>query len=249
MPGSPAAGLTSLSYPLTVVENADPKASWYWADTVQFVGDASVAYMGLQPNGQYGLTALFSVFGPGTAGVGPYCVDGADGGAGTSCHIPYPWQVGRTYVFTIAQQSRSLSGETWVGTVEDQTTRIATAIGAWTVPSSRGLLEPQLGFVEYYAPVASCASLPQMVVRFGAPTGLTGPTALHGTVTDAYGHDSTGGGYLPCGSVATASRTTTSALVQAPAVSYCRVKQPLRALKWYEDPRCLCCDSARRCSA
>jgi len=211
--------LETVSYPLTVLANANAGASWYWADEVQFA-DGSIAYMGLQPNGQYGKTALFSVFGPDTVGLGAGCASGADGGTGTSCHIPYPWDVGKTYVFTITLTSSAAGQETWQGTVTNTATLRRTTIGAWTVAASRGLIEPLLGFAEYFSSVPSCASVPQMDVLYGPPTGAVAGRSYAGIVTDAYSYGSTSGSYIDCSAVAHPSYTAKDALIQAPSSGY-----------------------------
>lgn len=69
-----------------------PKPYWFWAYQSSFENGGTV-YFGLQPNGEYGKTALFSIFGPGTQAMNASCKSGADSTkpeSGTSCHIPYP---------------------------------------------------------------------------------------------------------------------------------------------------------------
>lgn len=213
---APARGLETLSYPLTVLRNASATAYWYWADEFNFTAKGT-AYFGLQPNGQYGRTGLFSVFGQGTAKRRSWCVNGADAGPGTSCHIRYRWVVGRTYRLTVRLSSQAKSTRTWLGTVRNLASGVTTTLGAWSVPRSWGLLQRASGgFAEYFGPVSSCRAIPQMVVRYGAPTGTAGSRTYRGIVTQAYGYGSSGGGYIDCKSAAHVSHTRYEGFVKAP---------------------------------
>jgi hypothetical protein len=211
--GVPAAGFTSVSYPLTVLVNENPKATWYWADEFGFLGENAQAYVGLQP----GPLALFSVFGPGSQGLTEHCATGADGGEGTSCHLPYPWSVGRTYVFTVSLQGPPASTETWRGTVTDTTTGTVSTIGEISVALSRGLLSPQSGgFSEYFSSVAGCPSLPVMQAKYGAPSGVSEGKTYTETVENDYTYCSTNPGHIDCKTYASASFTPEAAIASAP---------------------------------
>jgi hypothetical protein len=213
---APASGLDSLSYPLTVLENASATASWYWADEFYFVNKGT-GYFGLQRAGQYGRTGLFSVFGSGTAKQRSWCVTGADGGAGTSCHIHYTWVTGRTYRLTVRLSSETKHTRTWLGTVKDLKSGATTTLGAWSVPRSWGLLQRASGgFAEYFAAVSGCRAIPQMVARYGAPSGTAGSRTYRGVVTQAYAYGSAGGGYIDCKAYAHVTHTRSAGLVKAP---------------------------------
>jgi hypothetical protein len=144
----------------------------YWAFDSVFQ-DGSTYYTGLQPNGQYGETALFSVFGPGATPRAPYCKSGADNGPGTSCHIPYAWELGHQYELTVALVDGDAQTTTWEGAVFDLATGVRTLIGDITVPASRGLLKSSWGttFAEYFHHIDSCTEQPASEVLFFNPFG------------------------------------------------------------------------------
>jgi hypothetical protein len=156
----------------------------YWAFDSVFQ-DGSTYYTGLQPNGQYGKTALFSVFGPGTTPRAPYCKSGADNGPGTSCHIPYEWQLGREYELVVALVDGDAAWMTWEGAVFDLTTGERTLIGDITVPAARGLLRSWWGttFAEYFHHIDSCAEQPASEVLFFNPFGYRSGVEYAGEIS------------------------------------------------------------------
>jgi Domain of unknown function (DUF3472) len=163
---------------------AGTKNAIYWAFDSVFQDDTTY-YAGLQPNGQYGKTALFSVFGPGTMPRAPYCKSGADDGPGTSCHIPYEWQLGREYELTVALVDGGGPTTTWEGAVFDLTTGERTLIGDIGVPASRGLLKSWWGstFAEYFHHIDSCAEQPASEVLFFNPVGYRSGVEYPGQVS------------------------------------------------------------------
>ncbi|HUB88449.1 MAG TPA: hypothetical protein VMA74_01825 [Dyella sp.] len=169
---------------------SNPRPYWYWAQQSSFNQTGSF-YFGLQPNGalpngQIGQMALFSFFGNGTSSSYSSCVTGADGGAGTSCHIPYAWVIGRNYTFSAQQTATNplAQTETWTGTVTDGTTGATTVIGVVTVPSSWGLIAPgNVAWAEWYNGNISCASRTYISVLYNAPIGYYQGRPYQETVT------------------------------------------------------------------
>jgi hypothetical protein len=134
--GAPADGLDAMRITMSPQSVADLKNNLvYWAYDSKFV-DGETYYMGLQPNGEFGKTALFSIFGAGSLSKSPACKAGADDGDGTSCHISYPWELQHAYQFTVALIAEDAENTTWEGSVTDLTTQVRTVIGDITVSSS-----------------------------------------------------------------------------------------------------------------
>ena len=130
--------------------------------------------MGLQPDGEYGRTALFSFFGQGTSSSFHACAAGADGGQGTSCHIPYPWELGHTYKFLVRQMSQDAAEgtTTWKATVTDTATNQPVTIGVVSVPASWGLIVPgNMAWAEWFHGPDPCGQRTYFRVRYDSPTG------------------------------------------------------------------------------
>ncbi|MGW6404783.1 DUF3472 domain-containing protein [Streptomyces sp. NPDC055134] len=164
--GAPSAGLSDISYHITVNGQPDTK-SVFFAQAF-YLKNGQVGYMGLQPRPGAADLALFSIFGAGTSTTDPNCTPGADGGEGVSCAITYPYQAGRQYRLKV----QNIGGSTWEGIVYDTVTGTTTHIGSWTVSSSAGLLKPTgTLFVEYFLPVADCNSIPRAQAYFSNPQG------------------------------------------------------------------------------
>jgi hypothetical protein len=168
--------------PQSYAAGAENKIYWAFDSVFQ---DGQTYYTGLQPNGQYGKTALFSVFGPEAYPRTPYCKSGADNGPGTSCHIPYDWQLGREYELTVALVDGDAQWMTWEGAVFDLTTGERTLIGDITVAASRGLLKGWWGtsFAEYYKHIDACTQQPASEVLFFAPFGYRSGHEFAGEVS------------------------------------------------------------------
>jgi len=143
----------------------------YWAFDSVFM-DNETWYVGLQPNGEFGKTALFSVFGKGSYPKSAACKSGADGGAGTHCHIHYEWQLGHSYEFTVALVAANAELSTWEGAIFDLTSGERTLIGDIDVPSARGYLKAEaMTFSEYFHRTTKCPDQPASEVLFLRPVG------------------------------------------------------------------------------
>lgn len=185
-PEKPRGGFDHMSWTVQVQALTSSSACYYWAAQVFFLGggsanDPNVAYAGIQPygipiSGSNRKLALFSAFGRDTAAVTTaQCENGADGGSGVSCRLPYAWAVARTYRLDIALSGTTASRETWTGTVTDVTTSRKTEIARWSVPRSWGLLDSTvIAFAEYFEPLADCNTQPYARVQAGAPVLYAG---------------------------------------------------------------------------
>jgi Domain of unknown function (DUF3472) len=130
-------------------------------------------YFGIQIEGTPG--ALFSFFGPDASTTSANCHSGADTGDGISCHIDYPWQIGRPYTFWVSLDASDGSTETWSGWINDDLAGWKPVqIGNFTIPASNGYATPQGGFIEAFdSPGGSaCSALWQIDAVFGRPIGL-----------------------------------------------------------------------------
>lgn len=228
IPGTPSAGLTNVTFPVTVNEATAHQSGLYFAQQYSFTHDA-MGYTGLQPRedskGHERLSARFSTFTGGSTTTDPNCHQGADGGDGVTCAVDFDAVYGHRYDITVA-----LTGtDTWTGTARDTVTGASTHLGTWTLPSGSGKLKgSQVGFVEYYAGVPSCATMPRTDVVFGGPTstdagGLTGATRAGYEYSDCVGKadyhaENTGTGtHVTRGAVAADKATPTPAVTATTA--------------------------------
>lgn len=168
------AGYDKYEWTLQPLElHSKPKPYWFWSQQSSF-NHTGVFYMGLQPDGEYGKTALFSFFGKGTSSSFHACVTGADGGSGMSCHIPYAWKLGHTYRFLVRQTSQDASKATttWTATIADTATNHPVTIGVVFVPASWGWIAPgNIAWAEWFHGPDPCNQRTYFRVRYGSPTG------------------------------------------------------------------------------
>ena len=167
-------GYDAYEWTLEPIEmDSQPTPYWFWAAQSAFQHEG-VFYMGLQPNGQYGKTALFSFFGKGTSSAFHACAKGADDGDGTSCHIPYNWKFGHAYKFHVQQNSTNKTKgiSTWKATVTDTVTNASSVIGVVSVPASWGLIVPgNLAWAEWFRGPDPCNQRTYFRVRYNSPIG------------------------------------------------------------------------------
>ncbi|WP_371633804.1 hypothetical protein OG693_31890 [Streptomyces sp. NBC_01259] len=182
--GTPSAGLTNITFPITVNSATAHLDGIYFAQQYSFAD--AMGYTGLQPRPDSGgherLSARFSTFTAGATTSDPLCHDGADGGAGVTCVVDFDAVYGHRYDILVKRTGTN----TWSGTATDTQTGAATHLGTYTLPSGSGNLQgSQGGFVEYYAGIPSCAEMPRADAVFGGPTS-TDAGGLSGTSTANY---------------------------------------------------------------
>ncbi len=188
-PPGPRTGYDALEFTLSpqTFQGTPKQADYYWAyqDTFQ---TGNTFYFGLQPGGQYGKTALFSIFGQGTKYEPSYkyCFKSADGGAGTSCHIPYPWLLKHFYDFTITLVGQNKTSRTWEGRVYDDNARTSTLIGDITVKSLNGIdgAGNEGNFDEYYDGCRPSGSFSEILFLVPVPYYQGKPYPGHTTKGD-----------------------------------------------------------------
>lgn len=170
--------LGALTASLKVEKMETESPPWFWAYQGEFVNDG-VFYFGLQPNGEYGKTALFSVFGKGAQSNYKWCSEGADSediNTGISCHVAYDWKPGHKYTFRVAPTelfSETKNMKTWKGTVKDTVTGKETIIGIITVPLNWLDIKPSLvGWAEWYSGgELNCSQRTNFAVNFSEVSG------------------------------------------------------------------------------
>ncbi|KDR71971.1 hypothetical protein GALMADRAFT_270815 [Galerina marginata CBS 339.88] len=171
----PSAGLTDISFPITIVET-EHIPGYYFAQQFNFVGHNDIGYIGIQPRHNRGgkavLHGVFSSFIAGTTTSDANCSPGADGGPGVSCSVEWNGVYGRKYDFEV----KTAGNRVWVGSAVDTVTGTRIHIGKYTLPAgSQGIKSSQAGFVEWYPwnngePPNHCARLPYQKTIFGNPT-------------------------------------------------------------------------------
>ncbi|KAG0268171.1 hypothetical protein DFQ27_007402 [Actinomortierella ambigua] len=185
----PPAGLRDITFAFNVA-NAPHRVGFYFAQQFNFQNISKVGYTGLQPqvdvNGNSVIRGVFSSFQNGTTTNHPNCRPGADGGPGVSCGFIFPANYNHKFNMTV----QNIGNTTWRGTAVDTVTNNATEIGVWTLPpTSGGILDSQLGFVEYFpwnnGKPHNCSTLPFTEVTMFNPTSKT-TGASGGKITSVY---------------------------------------------------------------
>ncbi|NGN64511.1 hypothetical protein G5C51_11430 [Streptomyces sp. A7024] len=191
LPGTPADGLSNLTFPITVHPETAHKAGIYFAQQYDFAN--AMGYTGLQPRENSGgnerLSARFSTFTEGATTSDPLCHEGADGGPGVTCAVDFDAVYGHRYDIKVERTGTN----TWSGTATNTVNGDSHHLGTWTLPEGSGNLKgTQVGFVEYYLAIPSCAEMPRSAVTFGGPTstdagGLSGTTRASHEYADCVG--------------------------------------------------------------
>lgn len=158
-----------LSEPAQDSDGAPHAYFWAYHSYFSHTGNNSF-YFGLQPAGQFGKTALFSVFGAG-ASVSPgsrYCISGE---SVTSCHMPFEWELGKDYDFVLLTAKTVDNRTTWEAYVYDVEHQKNTFIGAVDVANAPGIGQgPSVAFNEYFlASSHPCPEQPYAEVLFFTP--------------------------------------------------------------------------------
>ncbi len=183
---SQSGGMTSLQSELTVEALDAGSPPYYWAMQGWFINGGPI-YMGLQSNGNsvsgvVGKTAVFSIFDTAIEGTPGNCVvinndfDGYAGRVGTSCRIPFQWEMNHKYQLTMSYHYINGNGRVWSGWVKDLNTGADTKIGSVNIPSNwGGLINQTTSWTEYFgADKESCVLFPLSRVRFTNPRGSVG---------------------------------------------------------------------------
>lgn len=189
--GTPSAGLSNVTFPITVNPDTAHQEGIYFAQQYSFAD--GMGYTGLQPRENSGgserLSARFSTFTEGATTSDPLCHEGADGGPGVTCAVDFDAVYGHRYDIKVERTGT----DTWTGTAKDAVTGESTHLGTYTLPEgSGGIQGSQGGFVEYYLGIPSCAEMPRSDVTFGGPSstdagGLSGTARANYEYSDCVG--------------------------------------------------------------
>lgn len=228
-------GFTSMSHRLKIEAN-NPATKFFWAHQFKIIGGDG-GYIGLQSsgnrvNGTVGKTAVFSIFSSGLAGTSGNCIvqqAGFDGynTSGTSCRIPYEWEIGKIYQMKVAQTRSDATGKWWTAYVIDSSTGIKTFIADIKVPTTWQGINISLNWTEYFGPkLTTCDDLPYSRVRFYTPLvndGSVAPTGKLNTLSSTSDCKSSSITNTPEGVIQTMGK-------ESPVTS------PVRLLPAYPDP-------------
>ncbi|MEV5606382.1 hypothetical protein AB0L33_33595 [Streptomyces sp. NPDC052299] len=180
--------VTGLTLPMSV--DAAPDASGIYFAYYTTLESGTRPYAGFQPkpavDGKSMLLAIFSSFNAKATTADSNCRYGADGGAGVSCAVQFPYTKGKMYSIVLDRVSDDGTTQLMNGDVVDTATGTHLAhIGSFRLPVTSGRFKPSdQGFVEPYLP-AGCAQ--QVTVTYGQPIGREGGTSYNGdlpSVTD-----------------------------------------------------------------
>jgi hypothetical protein len=156
----------------------------FWSHEFYLQG-GDTGYIGLQdtPNGK---TAIFSLWNAtsGTATTSGFnCQGGAENGPVWRCMGNYNWKVGVRYRLRLWETASAPNGVTWVGTVQDTSTGVETAIGYLTSRSGQNLISYSVNWIESYS--LNSVTNPDVVCNSKQPaTGyFEYPTANNGAIT------------------------------------------------------------------
>ncbi|MGW2075693.1 hypothetical protein ACWCOW_02075 [Streptomyces sp. NPDC001939] len=147
-------------------------------------------YAGFQPkpavNGKPTLQAIFSSFNANATTTDSHCTYGADGGAGVSCAVQFPYTKGTMYAVELSRVSDDGTTQLMNGEVVNTETGADVAhIGSFRLPVASGRFKAaDQGFIEPYL-TAGCSQ--QVTVTYGKPVGTEGGDTYTGslpTVTD-----------------------------------------------------------------
>ncbi|MFD4946748.1 hypothetical protein ACFVYE_13950 [Streptomyces sp. NPDC058239] len=181
--------VTTLTLPMAV--NSAPDASGIYFAYYTTLESGTRPYAGFQPkpvdaNGNHVLQAIFSSFNADATTTDDHCTYGADGGAGVSCAVRFPYTPGTMYSLVLKRAGVSGATQLMSGDVVETTTGTPVAhIGSFGLPSASGRFKSaDQGFIEPYL-TAGCGQ--RVTVTYGKPIGTEAGVDYSGslpTVTD-----------------------------------------------------------------
>lgn len=149
--------------------------STFWALSVNFVEQASGAYMGLQTkqDGSQNGLAIFSIWDANGCVAGPngsYCTDFSGEGTGKSVRVPFQIVPNHTYRFRLWRLEDDENGYWWGAFIMDENTNVETYLGKIRRQGSAALRNNAVDFVEYFGGALPCDDVPISVATFFPPT-------------------------------------------------------------------------------
>jgi hypothetical protein len=163
------------------------------------------SYTGIAAN----YTAYSNVSGPGTGAVAQSgCTTGTETATNgptfptQNCYLAYPWAVGTSYHVELKMLSNDGTNETWQSTIQNLSSSTTTTLGAWTVPSSWGLVS-YTSFNIYPGLISSCVAQKYIAVQITSVAYTLAGMAVSSTPTESLGscaaynaYTANGGGFL-----------------------------------------------------
>ncbi|WP_405945167.1 hypothetical protein [Streptomyces sp. NBC_00932] len=176
--------VTRLTLPMSV--DSAPDASGIYFAYYTTLESGTRPYAGFQPkpvdaNGHHMLQAVFSSFNADATTTDTHCNYGADGGAGVSCAVQFPYTPGTMYSLVLKRASVTGDTQLMSGDVVQTATGASVAhIGSFGLPSSSGRFKnADQGFIEPYL-TAGCSQ--QVTVTYGKPVGTEAGTDYTGSL-------------------------------------------------------------------
>lgn len=162
------------NFDIDITIEIEPKkvAYYYWAHQFKFVDSNEGGYLGLQKIGNEKKLAIFSIWGAkgGRAGEGGKAQPFTGEGDGWQCLLPFEWKENTTYTLRVLElccADNENEDETWAAWVIDQKSKQEFLIGEIIVPASYMWLDSwSTSWVEYFAEVDDCESLPEFSMSF-----------------------------------------------------------------------------------
>jgi len=158
------------------ISKAPYRSGYYFVQYFILNGQTTGNYIGLQPQDDGTVHAVFSTFMDGSTTSDDNCHRGP-GGRGVKCAVDLQGTYSNTYDLDL----RNIEGTTsWTGTAIDTVTGISTHIGTFILPSGSGTtLAWHRGLVAYLPSTLPCSELPNTSVVFGVPRTDAGVGTLN----------------------------------------------------------------------
>ncbi|MEV7719019.1 hypothetical protein [Streptomyces sp. NPDC088184] len=176
--------VTTLTLPMAV--DSAPDASGIYFAYYTTLESGTRPYAGFQPkpvdaNGTHVLQAVFSSFNADATTTDDHCTYGADGGAGVSCAVRFPYTPGTMYSLVLKRASVSGATQLMTGDVVETATGAPVAhIGGFGLPAASGRFKnADQGFIEPYLS-AGCGQ--RVTVTYGTPVGTEAGVAHAGSL-------------------------------------------------------------------
>lgn len=170
--------VSTLELPMSV--DAAPDASGIYFAYYTTLESGTRPYAGFQPkpvdaDGHRSLQAVFSSFNAEATTTDSHCDYGADGGAGVSCAVRFPYTPGTMYSLVLKRAEVTGDTQLMTGDVVETATGASVAhIGSFGLPSGSGRFKAaDQGFIEPYL-TAGCGQ--QVTVTYGKPVGTEAGT-------------------------------------------------------------------------
>lgn len=140
----------------------------FWAQNLTWRGRSDGAYLGIQTNGTFGRTGIFSIWNANGA-QGSHCLRFGGEGSGWSCRISFPFHTGRWYRLRIWRLQADAKGQWWGAWIYSPTTGKDHHIGNIRAPKAATQIGYAMNFTEYFGTAVPCNRVPSSWVFFTQP--------------------------------------------------------------------------------